>query len=138
MDLEAVFQAVRPGKTTLKLECRPAGGEDRAPTKTFTVTLDVQGGQPASAPAKPPSEAEVKKVALAAVTERWPNWRKEFNVADDTKVFRQVTPPGPAKAWHVIVKTDAVGGKPPLIVLVRVDAQTGAVLEVAKGGGAAP
>jgi hypothetical protein len=138
MDMEAVFRAVRPGKTTLKLECRPSGQGGGTPTKTFTVTLDVQVGQTASAPAKRPSEDEVKRIALAAVTERWPDWRKEHNVTDDTKVFRDIIRPGLAKAWHVTVLAGPSGGKPPLIVLVRVDAETGAVLEVSKGGGGLP
>jgi hypothetical protein len=46
--------------------------------------------------------------------------------------------PGLAKAWHVTVKTGPAGNKPPLIVLVRVDAETGRVLEATKGGGGLP
>ena len=134
---EWTLSAVKGGKAVVKLEYRRPWEKDKPAEKTFTFTVDVRA-VPASAPATRPSEADVKRIALEAVTQRWPDWRKEHNVTDDAKVFRDIVRPGLAKDWHVTVKAGPVGGKPPLIVLVRVDPETGAVLEVTKGGGGLP
>jgi hypothetical protein len=135
MTAEAVLTAVKAGKTAVTLESRQRGQPpDAKPSGTFTVTVDVQA-VPAAASTTKPTEDDVKLIALKALTERWPNWRKEYNVSDDSKVFRDIVRPGQAKDWHVTLKTGPAGDKPPLIVLVRVDPETGGVLEVTKGGG---